>query len=248
MLKFPRKNSAGVTKDPSGPVCASCGKALKADHTYRIEDKKYCEDCYQRIRYGKAGSMMRAVRQQSASPIAERLRAARERLAQEELVKKKRLPRTADDSEAWLVRNLSGRLLIRASELKPQFRHLAEPGFYRIDYLTAVVMSGWTSLPVVKALADYPGAAGVRLLVFSDSGEDTAELSAEMIRQLETPPECAFMTVKGQFKADMAPILIDFFDGEAFIRVRIRTDAGLPIEQDKVDAFLEEVLDGVLLP
>ena len=129
MLKFPRKNSAGVTKDPSGPVCASCGKALKADHTYRIEDKKYCEDCYQRIRYGKAGSMMRAVRQQSASPIAERLRAARERLAQEKLVKKELPPRTADDSEAWLVRNLSGRLLIRASELKPQFRHLA--GFHQ---------------------------------------------------------------------------------------------------------------------
>ncbi len=248
MLKFPRKNSAGVTKDPSGPVCASCGKALKADHTYRIEEKKYCEDCYQRIRYGKAGSMMRAVRQQSASPIAERLRAARERLAQEELVKKELPPRTADDSEAWLVRNLSGKLLIRASELKPQFRHLAEPGYYRIDYLTAVGMSNWTSLPVIKALAEYPGAAGVRLLVFSDSGEDTAELSAEMIRKLETPPECAFMTVEGQFKAGMAPMLIDFFDGEAFIRVRIRTDAGLPIEQDKVDAFLEEVLDGVLLP
>lgn len=62
-------------KSASGPCCASCQTALRSNNTFQIDGKKYCENCYRKIKG--------PIPAESASPIAERLKAARLELERE---------------------------------------------------------------------------------------------------------------------------------------------------------------------
>ena len=190
---------------------------------------------------------------QCASPIAERLREAREWLAQEEQRKKNMPPKTLYDPEVWAVRNLKGRILLSAAELKPQFRHLGDPGCFRIDYRLDEPLRRQMVERAAHSMAVYPGASGVK--VFEPSGCDESIFDRMMEfdfteddQEQESYEKWYALTVEGQFKPGMPPVRITMNNMWYSICVRIRTDTNLPIEQEKIDAFLEEVLDTAVLP
>ena len=233
-----KKNGQG---SPQKDVCAQCGRELTPAGTYRREGRKYCAECHRK--QARIGHPPLYHTEESASPIADRLKAAREALKREEEKRANRPPRTVRDADVWLVRRLDGRLLVRAAELKPQFQHLGEAGCFWIDYQMAGRMGYDAVLKIIRALRDLPGAADVRLYKTILPGDSAPLVEVREWPELENPMEYSSVAVFGQFRPNLPPMCVQAFNQLDVLRVRVRTDAGLPLEQTRIDAFLEEVLD-----
>lgn len=155
------------------------------------------------------------------------------------------LPKSMNDREAWAIRSLPGKHLKQAAELKPEYRHFGEPMFYRIDYQIDRCMSYGNVLKVIRALADYPGGGGIQLFTGGVGGSNLTGVST--VEELDNPYENASVAVAGQFELGMAPMFVMLFNQTDLIRVRIHQGMNLPVAPDKVDGFLEKVLDEVFM-
>ena len=149
--------------------------------------------------------------------------------------------KSINDKDVWQTRSLDQSILLKAAELKPEYEYLGEKMFFRIDYLLSRRLSFGSIIKACRELAEYPGAMGIQVFtgnLYSDSLTQIGSLD-----ELDPAKETASVAVAGQFRLGMAPMFVQLFNQTSIIRVRIHKGMNLPVDQGKVDMFLEEVLE-----
>ena len=214
-----------------GGTCSRCGKALSLlKAPYTAGGRTYCEECRQLL------EKENRPRTEEQKPAPEPARAPQPRA--EAAPEGRKL--TINDAEAWAVRDVNGKYIRQAAELKPECADLGEKDFYRIDYLIARRLSYADCLRIMRTLEEET----VSRLQFFVSASVAAPLrQVDGIEEMDIPQEYSSVAAAGQYRLGLAPMMVRPFNQTSIIRVRIFLRANLPLDRDKADAFMEEMME-----